>query len=134
MSIDLPLRWLYEGEIENLHARVIEETGGSHGVLNPEGIANALESPLSTFGGQELYPTLLQKVAQLIRAINSHVFVDGNKRTSLVAAETVLRRNGLRMIEDVDLEYFFLEVADKGKSIEEIVDFLKRHTIKYLPS
>jgi death-on-curing protein len=134
MSIDLPLDWISVAELESYHTRVIAETGGSSGILNPDGLKNAVDSPLSTFGGQDLYPSLLHKTAQLIRAINNHVFVDGNKRTSLVAADVILRRNGFRLVETVDLEYFFLEVADKGKPIEEIVDFLRRHVVKYVPS
>jgi death on curing protein len=134
MSIDLPLDWISTDELIRYHERVIAETGGSSAILNPAAIHHAVDSPLATFGGQDLYPSLFDKTAQLIRAVNSHAFVDGNKRVSLVAADVVLRRNGFRLVEDLDLEYFFLEVADKGKSVEEIVDFLRRHTVKYVRS
>lgn len=131
MSILLPLKWISEDEVVAIHTRVIEETGGKEGVLHPDIISNIVDAPFATFGGEELYPTLWHKVAQLIREINSHGFTDGNKRTALVAADVILRRNGYCIIESSALEYFFLELADTGKTIEEIVTFLQQHSRRH---
>jgi death-on-curing protein len=130
MSVAHPLKWISYEEVLHLHARVINETGGGEGVLNLEVIKNAVDAPLQAIGDTELYPTLFDKVAHLIRTLNFHGFVDGNKRISLVVADTVLRRNGYRLRESDALELFWLELAESTKSVEEIVNFLERHTLR----
>lgn len=65
---------------------VIEETGGVGGVVNPGGLESAVQRPFSAFENIELFPDLEAKVAALIHSIIAfHPFVDGNKRTALVA-------------------------------------------------
>ena len=48
-----------------------------------------------SFGGTELYPTLVEKAAALgFSLIKNHPFVDGNKRVGHAAMETFLVLNG----------------------------------------
>lgn len=48
-----------------------------------------------TFGGAELYPTVVEKAASLgFSLIQNHPFVDGNKRTAHATLETFLVLNG----------------------------------------
>ncbi len=48
-----------------LHQRVIEETGGTIGMRDQGILESALAQPLMSYAGQELYPTLIEKVAAL---------------------------------------------------------------------
>ena len=51
-----------------------------------------------TFGGEDLYPSLLEKAAALgFSIIMNHPFVDGNKRTGHAATEILLVLNGLEI-------------------------------------
>jgi len=68
---------------------------------------NALESALAqphmTFGGEDLYPTLIEKAAALsFSLIKNHPFVDGNKRIGHAALETFLLLNGQEIEATVD--------------------------------
>jgi death-on-curing protein len=54
---------------------------------------------------------LTAKVAALVHAISAyHPFVDGNKRTALVAADAYLRLNGYRLVSGNDVEAFFWRI------------------------
>jgi death-on-curing protein len=56
-----------------------------------------------TFGGEDLYPTLLEKAAALsFSLIKNHPFVDGNKRIGHAALETFLLLNGKEIEASVD--------------------------------
>jgi len=51
--------------------------------------------PRVSYAAQELYPTLIEKVATLgFSLINNHPFVDGNKRISHAALEVALLMSG----------------------------------------
>lgn len=82
-------------EVLELHRRVIEQSGGALGIRDLGLLESAIAQPRMTFGGDELYPNLLEKAAALgFSIIMNHPFVDGNKRTDHAAAETFLVLNG----------------------------------------
>lgn len=59
--------------------------------------------PLQVFGGQELYPSLVEKAAAPgYFLIQNHPFVDGNKRIGHAAMETLLVLNGFEISASVD--------------------------------
>jgi len=84
------MRYLTVEEVLKLHARLIEQSGGSEGLRDPDALASAVEQPRMTFGGEDLYPTLAEKAADLGFALaKNHSFVDGNKRTARAAMEVL---------------------------------------------
>ena len=120
------MNWITVVELALIHERVIEETGGIHGVTNPGGLESALARPFTAFGGVEMFPDLTSKVAALIHSLISfHPFADGNKRTALVAADVCLRLDGHRLVPSEEVEPFFWAVARGEKEITEIEDWLR---------
>jgi death-on-curing family protein len=80
-----------------LHARLITETGGSHGVRDLGLLQSAIARPQASFEDADLYPDLFTQAAALLDSlIRNHPFVDGNKRTVITAASFFLWVNGLR--------------------------------------
>jgi death-on-curing protein len=123
------MNWMSLPELALIHERVIEETGGVHGVTNPGGLESVLERPFTSFGGVALFPDLVSKVAALIHGIIAfHPFADGNKRTALVAADVCLRLNGYRIIPSEEVEPFFWAVARSEREIDGITEWLRSHT------
>lgn len=56
-----------------------------------------------TFGGEDLYPTLVDKAAALgFSLVLNHPFIDGNKRVGHAAMETLLVLNGYEIEAPVD--------------------------------
>lgn len=65
-------------------------------LLDRNGLASAVGQPSQTFGGEFLYPTLLDQAAVLMRGISqAQAFFDGNKRTAWLSAVVFLRLNGV---------------------------------------
>ena len=88
--------WLDKRIALALHESLIREFGGSGGVRD-EGL---LESALARPQNQAAYgdPSLPEMAAAYAFGIaRNHAFVDGNKRTALMAAYAFLRMNGMRL-------------------------------------
>ena len=62
-------------------------------------LASAVLAPQSTFGGKSPYHDLVEiAAAYLFYICNNHPFLDGNKRTALMAAIVFLRINGIETV------------------------------------
>lgn len=108
-----PVRHLSLAEVLDLHGRVIAQAGGAQGVRDLGALESAVAQPRMTYGGLELYPTLVDKAAALgFSLIGNHPFVDGNKRVGHAALETFLVLNGHELAASVDeAEAMILGVA-----------------------
>lgn len=74
------MRFLTLSEIFELQRRIIEQSGGLAGVRDLGGLESALAQPHMTFGGADLYPTIIEKTSALgFSLIKNHPFIDGNK-------------------------------------------------------
>jgi death-on-curing protein len=81
--------------IKQIHHLMIEETGGMDGVRDEGLLASAVNAPFQTFDNVSLYKTIEAKAARLgYSLINNHAFVDGNKRTGMMAMLLFLELNG----------------------------------------
>lgn len=114
-----------------LHQRVIEQSGGATGIRDRGILESALAQPDMTYGGKELYPTLIEKVSALgFSLINNHPFVDGNKRIGHAAIEVMLLINGYEIYADVDTqEAVILSVAASKMNRELFLEWLQNNVI-----
>jgi death-on-curing protein len=130
------VEYLTAEQILFIHARLIEETGGAHGVRDLDMLLSALGRAQASFGEQDLYPNMVSKAAALMDSlIRNHPFVDGNKRTGVTAAGLFLYRNGYRLIADsYTLVETTMRVAKSQISVEELAIWLednsKPHKLK----
>ncbi|MCM8625126.1 virulence protein RhuM/Fic/DOC family protein [Accumulibacter sp.] len=88
---------LHHDEALRIVGRLRERFGGSalFGVEKDQGLASALGAVMQTFAGEELYPSLEEKAAQLLYLlVKNHAFVDGNKRIAAALFLWFLERNG----------------------------------------
>lgn len=123
------MNWISSFELLVIHEKVIAETGGNQGVLNFSNLKAAVQRSFAAFGDKELFPDLTSKVAALIQAIALyHPFIDGNKRTSLVAADVCLRLNGYRLANSDDVESFFWSIARGERAVEDIESWVINQT------
>jgi death-on-curing protein len=113
-----------------LHARLVAETGGSHGVRDLSMLLSALGRPQASYDKQDLYPDLFIKSAAFMDSlIRNHPFMDGNKRTGIAASALFLRTNGFQLnATNTELEIFTLQVAKSEHTIEEIAIWLQINT------
>lgn len=124
------MRFLTLIEVLELHRRIIEQSGGALGIRDIGLLESAIAQPQMTFGGEELYPSLLEKSAALgFSIIMNHPFVDGNKRTGHAATETFLLLNGMEISASVDeQERVVLAIASGELGREAFTEWLQQHT------
>lgn len=123
------MRFLTLIETLELHRRVIEQSGGALGIRDVGLLESAIAQPRMTFGGQELYPGLIEKAVALgFSIIMNHPFVDGNKRTGHAAMETFLILNGIEISASIDeQERIVLAVTSGDLRREAFVEWLQQH-------
>ena len=95
-------------------------------------IASALSQPRVSVGGEDAYPTLVDKAAALgYSLIRNHGFIDGNKRIAHAAMEVFLIMNGMELRASVDdQERFMLALAAGEVSREALVEWLRAHSVE----
>jgi len=121
------MRYISLSQALELHRRIIEQSGGTPGILNLGALESALLQPRMTFGGEDLYPTLAEKAAALaFSIIRNHPFIDGNKRTGHAAMEVFLILNGHEVWSSVDdAERIILRVASGEMGREQFADWIE---------
>jgi death-on-curing protein len=123
------MRHLSLAEVIELHRMVIEQAGGSPGLRDLGALESAVAQPRMTFGGVDLYPSLIDKSAALcFSLVKNHPFVDGKKGVGHAAMETLLILNGCEIVASTDeQEQLVLALAAGQLSREELVGWLRGH-------
>lgn len=124
------MRYLSAQELLVLHAKIIDETGGLHGVRDVGLLASAVERPQMRFGRKELYRGVFTKAACYFESIaRNHAFLDGNKRTAVIATARFLASNGYELnATNRGVVSFALRTANGKADLSEIAAWLKRHS------
>lgn len=123
--------YLELAEVLEIHGRLMGESGGLSGVRDRGLLESAVAQPRMGFGGQDLYPTILEKAAALaFSLICNHPFLDGNKRIGHAAMEVFLICNGFEIQATVDdQEAVILSVAAGEMGRETFTQWLQQHII-----
>ncbi len=125
------MKWVSAESVIEIHKMVTASTGGSQGVRSLGALESALNSPLATFDGADLYPDIVEKVAMLLNSItNNHPFIDGNKRTAFVVTATILEDNGYKtQFTQEEVVSFMLQIAQGKVNQTEIKQWLDEHIL-----
>jgi death-on-curing protein len=124
------MQYLTAVSILMIHAWIIDETGGTHGVRDANLLASLVERPKATFGGKELHEGVFLKAAVLCEAlVNYHVFIDGNKRTAFVVLGRFLAINDFAFeCSNEEVVETMIAIAEKRLDVPALVDWIKDHT------
>ena len=120
--------WLLEETLTAIHHRQIAEHGGSEGLRDEGLLSSALVRPQNLLAYGEPLPDLASLAAAYAYGIaRNHPFIDGNKRTALVAARTFLILNGVDLDATQDEKVLtFLNLAEGVISEEELADWMRK--------
>lgn len=126
------MRYLSLAEVIELHRRVIDQSGGAPGLRDTGRLESAVAQPRISFGGRDLYPSLIEKAGALcFSLVQNHPFVDGNKRLGHAAMEVFLILNGHEIRAGVDeQETVIIGVASGQVSRESLVEWLNEHVFE----
>lgn len=124
------MRYLTIAEVLEIYQRVMQQTGGLVGIRDLGALESAIVQPYMTFGGNELYPSLVEKAAALgFSLIQNHPFADGNKRTGHAAMESFLALNSYEINASTEEQVeIILSVASSKLSREDFAEWLSNHT------
>lgn len=120
-------------DIISLHEIVIQKSGGGSGIRDQGGIESAVAQPQITFGGEDLYPTVIEKAAALcFSLVMNHPFVDGNNRIGQAAMEFFLTLNGYEVKAGVDeQEQIMLNLASGLIGREAFTEWLSTRIVLF---
>lgn len=118
-------------EISDLHDKLIERTGGSHGLRDQSLLESAVYSAMSGFGDNEAYPSVEEKAARLMFSLtNNHAFVDGNKRIGVLTMLMTLQLNNVKIkYTQTELISLGISVADGKTKYTETLDWIMERKI-----
>jgi death-on-curing protein len=116
-------------EVITLHSKLIAVTGGSDGLRDKGLLESAIMNCYQTFGGEELYPGVIEKAARLAFGIcANHPFVDGNKRAAVTSLLMILRLNDIAVsYTQKELVALGLGVADRSLDYEAVTEWVRSH-------
>jgi death-on-curing protein len=126
------MRYLEGEEVLVIHAHIIDETGGLHGVRDMHLLASLIERPKMQFSGKDLYLTVFDKAAAYFESCAlHHSFVDGNKRTAIALATRSLYLNGYELsASNLALERFVIVAVTKKYELKGVSVWLKKNSIR----
>ncbi|MDG4880330.1 type II toxin-antitoxin system death-on-curing family toxin [Mesorhizobium sp. WSM4884] len=122
-------KFLSRRAVEAMHAEQLRRHGGAQGLRDE----NALESALARAENKANYgdPSIEDLAAAYIFGIaRNHAFVDGNKRTAMVASGAFLLINGYGLTADNGTIYEFVMMVAAGEIDEAgAAAFFRDHTV-----
>jgi len=117
--------YLTVAEVSTIHDQLIDEFGGTPGILDKGRLEAAVFRPQIGY-----YSSLAEEAAALMESLaNNNPFMDGNKRTCFAAADTFLRLNGFYLEVEPLEAYEFITQAIAGGSFTfpVIRDWISAH-------
>lgn len=124
-------RWISEAAVFAIHDEQIAEHGGLAGVRDRPHLLSALARPknIQAYGNHDLADLAAAYAFGIAR---NHPFLDGNKRTAWVVAETFLLKNGYELIaNDSDGVMEMLAAADGSMPEPEFAAWLRSNLKSY---
>lgn len=121
--------WITADDVIQIHSRVIQRSGGMDGLRDRAGLEAAVSAPMQSFGGQDLYPTTVEKIARLGYGLASnHAFVDGNKRIGAMMTQLLLKWNGFQIsLRSGELADMFIAIADGSAEESDLLVWIQGH-------
>ncbi len=119
--------WVAPDVARAAHAEQLAEHGGAEGVRDDGLLESAFARPrnLADYGEPD---AAALAAAYAFGIARNHPFVDGNKRTAAVVAETFLVLNGFALIAtDAELVVAILALAAGELTEDELADWFRTH-------
>ena len=121
--------WIDSDVARAIHLEQLAEHGGPAGVRDEAGLESAMARArnLEAYGKPD---AAALAAAYAFGIARDHAFVDGNKRTAAVVAETFLVLNGYTLAAtDAELVVAFQALAAGDLSETELADWFRIHTV-----
>ena len=103
------------------------------GKIDRNKIQSIIDKPRIEIAGQEIYTTIYEKAACLLEAFcREHIFVDGNKRTAVLAMFTFLTFNNYNIALPLSTVKYTVEVTKHLEQKPEEIEALIKDISKWI--
>lgn len=121
--------WITTDDIILIHSHIIKGSGGLDGLRDRAGLEAAIVAPMQSFGGQDLFPSEIEKIARLgFGLAANHAFVDGNKRIGAMMVQLLLKLNGYNLqLKTGELADMFIAIAEGSADETALLNWIKAH-------
>ena len=122
--------WLNTELVSAMHLRQLSEHGGGAGLRDAGLLESAVQRPInkSQYGEPDLSDLAASYAYGIAR---NHPFIDGNKRTALVASFTFLYLNGFRVnTTQVENVRVFLALASGNLTEDALAVWFRSNVVK----
>lgn len=121
--------WITTDDIILIHSHIIKGSGGLDGLRDRAGLEAAIAAPMQSFGGQDLFPSEIEKIARLgFGLAANHAFVDGNKRIGAMMVQLLLKWNGYNLqLKTGELAGMFIAIAEGSADETALLNWIKAH-------
>ena len=125
------MKCLSKEQVLLLHQQLIERYGGTHGVRDEGLLDSALNAPYQSFGGTDLFPTVIDKAVRLCAGlVHNHPFHDGNKRIGAMVLLVTLDLNHLSLnTNNNDLASIILKSASNEIDDEYLLQWVSERIV-----
>lgn len=124
------MKWLRLDAVLAMHRRQLAEHGGGNGVRDLGLLESALARPQNIAAYEPDADIARLAAGYAFGIAKNHPFVDGNKRTALVACRTFLVLNGYQLnASGTDKYITFLSLAEGTISEEALTEWLRKNVI-----
>lgn len=121
--------WIDVEDIILIHSKIIQKSGGIDGPRDRSCLESAVAAPMQSFGGQDLFPSDVEKIARLGYGLaTNHAFLDGNKWIGAMMVQLLLKWNGYYLeLVSGELADMFIAVADDRATEKELLNWIRTH-------
>lgn len=115
----------------DIHASEISKSGGTLGLRDEGLLESALNRPVNLYHYSDVAPDVTELAAAYAYGIvRNHPFLDGNKRTALIACQAFLKLNRFQIVATQSEKYDkMMKLAEGMLSEEELADWIAERTV-----
>ena len=121
--------WVTADDVIALHALVTQKSGGIDGLRDRSVLESAISAPLQSFGGIDLFPGDIDKIARIgFGLASNHAFLDGNKRIGAMVVQLLLKWNGYALqLREGELADMFISIASGAANETDLSKWIQQH-------
>ena len=108
---------------------MIKKIGGIDGLRDRSVLESAVSAPLQSFGGPDLFPGDIDKIARIgFGLASNHAFLDGNKRIGAMVVQLLLKWNGYALqLREGELADMFISIASGAANETDLSQWIQQH-------
>lgn len=124
--------WLEKSDVVHFQRMLVEEHGGLHGIRDEGALESTLARPMQLLHYQAGASLFELATSYGHGFAKNHVFLDGNKRISLVCIDIFLQINGFQLVaEEVDAVVTIRDVATGILNESGLAEWIKEKSSRF---